>query len=244
MEMEYPAIHECGTRHVHFMHAFCEYLSNLIGRPVPLAVNRPHLYLAPDEQKPLDAVRTDVPYCVINAGHKLDYTAKFASTAIWQEVVDYFRGRLQFVQVGEANPHHIHRPLEGVLNLIGKTTFREFFRLVRYSTVACGPVSFLMHTAAAFEVPYVCLAGGREEPSWAAYSTTQYLHTMGALDCCRTSRACWKSRTVPLKDGNRNDLSLCSLPVIQDDGEAVPKCLDMIGAAGVIRAIDQQLGGR
>jgi hypothetical protein len=241
VEMHYPAVNECGRRHVHFMGAFCEYLGRQIGRDVPLLVNRPYLYLSSDEKNnPLEVVGDIGPYCVLNAGHKLDFTAKFGGSGLWQRVVDHFRGRLRFVQVGEDSPHHIHKPLDGVLNLIGKTPkYRDFFKLVQHSVVGAGPVSFLLHVSAALGRPYIALAGGREESTWEAYSTTQYLHTLGQLDCCR-EKACWRSRTVPLGDGNTNDRSLCRLPVLQD-GESVPKCLAMIGHTGVIEALERVL---
>lgn len=244
IDMQYPAVHQAGSRHCHFMQGFCEYLGTKIGRPLPLLVNRPSLYLTDDEKNnPLEVVKDIGPYCVLNAGHKMDFTAKFGGSGLWQRVVDHFRGRLTFVQVGEANQYHLHKPLDGVLNLIGKTPkYRDFFRLVQHSVMGAGPVSFLLHVCGALGRPYIALAGGREEITWEAYSTTQYLHTLGQLDCCR-EKSCWKSRTVPLGDGNVNDKSLCKLPVIQD-GENVPRCLEMIGSDGVIRSIEQTLGGR
>ncbi len=241
VEMKYDAIHQCGQRPVSFMAAFCEHLGQEIGKPVPLLTSKPHLYLGPDEGV-LDAVRDVGPYVIVNAGRKSDYTAKFAGTHFWQEMADRLKGRVAVVQVGEANPHHLHRPLSGVLDLVGKTSVREFLRLVRYSRAAAGPVSFLLHTSAAFGVPYVCAAGGREEPSWVSYNSTVYLHTMGQLDCCR-ERACWRSRTVPLGDGDRKDGSVCSLPVVQPDGEYIPRCLQMVGPERVASAIHQILDG-
>lgn len=242
VDMRYDAINECGSRAVHFMAAFCEHLGKEIGRPVPLLVNRPYLYLGPDEDRPLDVVKDIGPYIVVNAGRKSDYTAKFAGSWLWQQVVDRLKGRVAVVQVGEKHASHLHRPLDGAVDLIGKTGVRDLFRLVKYAKAAAGPVTFLMHVSAAFGVPYVAVAGGREEQSWEAYNTTIHLHTLGQLDCCK-ERACWKSRTVPLGDGDRKDASLCSLPVVDPAGESVPKCLAMIGPDGVVRALEQVLSG-
>jgi hypothetical protein len=80
-----------------------------------------------------------------------------------------------------------------------------------------------MHLAAAVEVrgkceayprgmprnrPCVVIAGGREPAQWEAYPHHQYIHTNGALRCCDNG-GCWKSRTVPLGDGDKKDESLC-----------------------------------
>ena len=46
---------------------------------------------------------------------KRDFTAKWWDPARFQTVVDHFRGRIAFVQCGEAG--HWHPPLEGVINL-------------------------------------------------------------------------------------------------------------------------------
>jgi hypothetical protein len=69
-----------------------------------------------------------------------------------------------------------------------------------------------MHLAAAVETrpiahpsrPCIVVAGGRESPNWEAYPTHQFLHTVGVLPCCATG-GCWRSRTLPLGDGDEND---------------------------------------
>ncbi len=81
--------------------------------------------------------------------------------------------------------------------------------------------------------PCVVVAGGRA-PHWEAYPTHQFIHTVGALDCCRTGR-CWRSRTVPLGDGDVKDRpkNLC-VDVIGN----LPRCMDMITARSVIERIE------
>jgi hypothetical protein len=50
----------------------------------------------------------------------------------------------------------------------------------------------------------VVVAGGREPVQWEAYPTHQFLHTVGLLPCC-AGGGCWRSRTVPLGDGEGHD---------------------------------------
>ena len=140
-------------------------------------------------------------------------------------MIDHFRGRLLFVQVGEA--HHHHPALDGVVDLRGRTSLRQLIRLMYHAQGAVSAVSLLMHLAAAVDVkpgmpknrPCVVVAGGREPPHFTAYPHHQFIHTVGALACCDNG-GCWKSRTLPLGDGDSKDApgELCVDPV----GDAAP----------------------
>ena len=61
----------------------------------------------------------------------------------------------------------------------------------------------------------------------------------GALMCCDNG-GCWKSRAVPLGDGDQADRpeNLCV-----DVVGTLPRCLDLITAADVIRRIDLYFQG-
>jgi hypothetical protein len=84
---------------------------------------------------------------------------------------------------------------------------------------------------------------------WEAYPHHQYIHTNGALFCCDDG-GCWKSRTVPLDDGDEKDKPehLClnvvthELPRVKGvrtvEEYALPRCMDMISAEEVIRRIE------
>ena len=64
-----------------------------------------------------EVTRVPVPYWIVAAGGKHDFTAKWWEHARWQAVVEAFAGRMLFVQVGEAGHHH--PALRGVLDLRG-----------------------------------------------------------------------------------------------------------------------------
>jgi hypothetical protein len=83
----------------------------------------------------------------------------------------------------------------------------------------------------------VVIAGGREPPHFTFYPHHQYLHTAGALLCCDNG-GCWKSRTFPIGDGDPKDKELC-LDVVG----RLPRCMDMITAKDVIRAMDRYYDG-
>jgi len=218
------------------MNAFCDFIGKELQIPLGLKVNKPSLYLT-DKEKSERLVKGN--YIVINSGTKKDYTCKGWGISNYQEVVNRLKDRFTIVQVGEN--HHIHKPLDGVLNFIGKTTARQLFSLCYNARAGIGGVTFLQHIMAAFDKPYVCLAGGREPLSWIWYPTQAVLSNQGRLTCC-TPNACWKSRVVALNDGDSNDKSLCALPVVKD-GEHIPKCMEMIKPEDVVREIEKFIEG-
>lgn len=229
IRMHYPAIHHSNARAIHFMQGWCEFLSSALGVHVPLVTNRPHLYFnTPEPQRE--------NFWVVCSGGKDDFTAKRWHG--YQEVVSVLKGAVRFVQVG--NKGDDHPPLEGAESMVGKTTLRQLFDLVRRAKgVLCG-VSLLMHVAAALEKPAVVIAGGREPVAWNAYPKQQYVHTIGALPCRdgkgKVGEACWHTRTVVVGDGSGFDTDLCERPHAL--GTAVyPQCMLMIDPVSVARLI-------
>ncbi len=244
IDMHYPLIDECNQRPVHFVQGYCDYLAEQLGRPIKCTTRRPNLWLHEQEKAWLPQVhettKKPVKYWIINAGTKFDYTAKNWGIQNYQALVEMLYGKVQFVQVGVAG--HFHRPLHGVINLIGKTDIRQLIRLCWHAEGAVGPVTFLMHIMGAMEKPYVCLAGGREPLPWEYYPTSTMMSTVGSLPCCRRG-GCWKSRTVALEDGDEKDKSLCELPIFGGE-DTIPKCMAMISPEEAARAVEKfYLGG-
>jgi hypothetical protein len=225
IECRYPLIHKSNSGAWHFIHAFHHFLSERLGIPLEPQEFRGDIHLGEAEKRWISQVqeitRLPVPYWIIVAGGKYDFTAKWFDPGRLQQVVDHFRGKILFVQVGERGHHH--PPLRGVLDLRGKTNLRQYVRLMHHAQGAVCPVTFTMHLAAATPVrgrsgayptgmprnrPCVVLAGGREPVQWEAYPLHQYIHTNGALPCCAHG-GCWKSRVVPIGDGDDKERSLC-----------------------------------
>jgi ADP-heptose:LPS heptosyltransferase len=226
VQTHYPAINESNQRAIHFLQAYCEYFSDALQVKVPLLTNKPMLYLSPEEKAWLPQVHeiTGRPtkYFLVCAGYKNDFVAKFWGHAAYQSLVDILRGKIVFVQIGDAS--HNHQPLKNVISLVGKTDQRQLVRLVYHSQGAVGGHTFLMHLAAALEKVYFCIAGGREPVAWNSYERQQTFHTIGLLECCRS--ACWKSRVVKLNDNSDADNSLCDNP--QPGDPPIPRCLSLI----------------
>jgi hypothetical protein len=249
LQCEYPLIHRSNELPVHFIHAFIEFLNEKLKLQIRPTGFKGNIHISELEKSWLSQVREivaeDVPFWIVAAGGKFDFTIKWWEHRRFQQVVDHFRDRVLFVQVGESG--HWHPPLRGVVDLLGKTDLRQLVRLMYHSQGVLCPVSLPMHLAAAVEVkgglpqnrPGVIVAGGREPAQWEAYPHHQYIHTNGALLCCDNG-GCWKSRTKPLGDGDENDLpeNLC-VDVVGD----LPRCMDMITAADVCRRMELYFDG-
>ena len=243
INLQYPSINESGQRPITFCNGFTRFLAAYLGVSMEAVTNRPRLYLSDEEKTWANQVRQyftdgrDVPYWIINAGVKNDFTAKQWPIEHYQDVVNRTRGRIQWVQIGESG--HNHPKLEGVIDLRGKTTTRELIRLVYHSQGGLGPVTFLQHLCAAWEKPYLCLLGGREDVFWVSYPRQHTFHTVGLLDCCRHG-GCWKSRVVKLNDGDSKDDDLCQFPVVGLQ-RSVSKCMAMIQPAEIICTLERIL---
>jgi ADP-heptose:LPS heptosyltransferase len=246
----YPLIHTSNTAPYHFIHGFIEYLNQELGLQIRPTEFRGDIHLSQQEQQSPGPVEqrlgTPRPYWLIAAGGKYDYTVKWWHRRRWQQVVDHFRDRLLFVQVGEKGNYH--PPLEGVLDFRGKTSLRDLIRLVHHADGVLCPVTLHMHLAAAVPLPAsrkrlrhcIVVAGGREPAHWEQYPGHHFLHTIGQLDCCATG-GCWKARTVALGDGSPLDKpeSLCRHVTRQ----GMPKCMEMISVRRVCELIQNCISG-
>lgn len=251
LDCEYPLINRCDVAPYHCLHGFIEFLNEKLSLQIRPTEFKGDIHLSAREKswysQVEEATGQATPFWIVVAGGKFDATIKWWSAGRFQAVVDHFRGKIQFVQVGASGPDHFHPRLEGVIDLRGRTNLRQLIRLVHHAQGVLCPVTAVMHLAAAVERrpgeagvrPCVVVAGGREPPHWEAYPGHQFIHTLGALPCC-VQQGCWRARTVKLGDGDARD-SENDLCVDVVDG--LPRCMDMITAAEVIRRIESYFDG-
>jgi ADP-heptose:LPS heptosyltransferase len=228
IDMQYPLINHSGYSGLHFSDGHRLYLQDRLKRKIQKTSMRPDIFLSQDEINWVSQVATEFDYWgkywIINAGIKDDYPLKWYP--YYQEVVNLLKGRVKFVQVG-LNAHK-HPPLEGVLDLRGKTNLRQLFRLSYLAEGAVCAVSLQMVIMQAFKKPCVVINGGREGMRWQAINDHVFLHTNGQLKCCLED-GCWKSR-----------INECV-----NHKEDVPKCMEMINPDMVVNAIESYyIGGR
>lgn len=239
LRMENPTIHKSHLRPVHFVQSYVDFFNDELDLDLDLLVPHPVVYMTDAEKTSLVLWDGDKPwaermagiarYWLLNAGTKADYTTK--GWARYQDLVDA-TPEIKWVQVGSTE--HVHRPLRGVVDLIGLTDTRQLLRLAYHAEGAVTGVSFLHHIMAAHRKPCVTLASGMEPAHWEAYATGTFLHRGHLLPCGNMGLGCWKARTVALGDGDEKDRSLCHLPVLP---AAHPKCMDLIGVDEVVQAV-------
>ncbi len=244
VDCHYPLIDRSNHAPYHFLHSFIEYLNERLDLKIRPSEFRGDIHVSGREKSWIsqveEIVHQRVPFWIVVAGGKRDFTVKWWDPQRYQRVVDHFAGRILFVQVGEAG--HEHRALCNVIDLRGKTDLRQLIRLVYHAQGVLCPVTLMMHLAAALEMapgmpknrPCVVIAGGREPPHWEAYPHHQFLHRAGALLCCDDG-GCWKSRVRPLGDRDERDRPehLCV-----DVAGTLPRCMDLISVDDVTRAIE------
>ncbi len=245
----YVTVNKSNQHPIHLIDGYCQGLADQLQipslRPEEL---KGHIYLSADELRwksaPHEHFNAQKYWIICLGGGKKDFTLKWYIPEYTQRIVDHFRGRLQFVQVGmKDDPWHWHPNLSGVIDLRGKTDTRQLIRLVHSSSGVLSGITAVMHLAAAVPIPKwqwrprpcVVVAGGREPRTWFGYQNHRILETVGALPCCANG-GCWHQRTVPLHDGK--DGRLCERVI---DGH--PKCMWMITPEAVIAEIESYLAG-
>ncbi len=266
IECGYNLIHRSNQSAYHFIHGFAQDLEDKLDVRIRMNEFRGDIHMTDAEKsfQPVAGFDVGKPYWIVDAGCKLDFTAKLWNPEYFQAVVDHFASGLQFVQIGAAE--HFHPELNGVVNLVGKTSMRDLIRLVHHSLGVLTPVSLPMHLAAAVPTrpdrprirACVVIAGGREPSHWERYPGHDFIDTIGKLECCADG-GCWKNKAwVPPGD---QDKSLCVNPLELTvegwkivGGERKPagklrvaKCMEMIkpeSVAGMIERNIEAAGGQ
>ena len=255
---DYPLIHNSNEGQYHFIHGFRKDIEDKLGLRIKATKFKGDIHISDEEKSwisQIEELGLKDRFWIINSGIKFDFTAKAWNPSYYQQVVDHFKGKITFVQVGEKK--HFHPPLKNTINLVGKTNLRQLIRLVYHSIGTLGPVSLLMHLSKAVESKYeliknrpcVCLAGGREPFVWEAYEGHKHISTNGTFSCCNQG-GCWVSRCSKVFDNDEkdNDDKLCLRPIEVDidfkgSKLKIPECLYIIKPQDVIRAIEMYYAG-
>lgn len=250
-DVGYPIIHNSNEGAYHFIHGFRLDIEDKLRIKIKSTKFKADIHFSKEELSWISMIHEhftheDTPFWLICSGGKKDYSCKWWIPEYAQEVVDYFKGKIQFVQFGQIGDNHYHPPLQNVINLVGKTDLRMFMRLAYHSDGIICPITFAMHLAAALpqkpgkpiNKPCIVTAGGREPCTFTRYTHHDFLHTNGLLDCCQNG-GCWKSRVTPFNDGDKKNTELCLNPVVFN-GRKVQKCMyEFITPKEVINSIEK-----
>lgn len=254
-DVGYPLIHESNEGPYHFIHGFRLDIEDKLNVKIKPTKLKGDIHISDIEKKWYSAIyeklQKDVPYWVINAGYKKDFTCKQWDFDRYQKIIDSFP-KIQFVQIGLIHPFHVHPRLKGnnLISLIGQTDNRQLIRLIYNSFGVITPCSYPM--VLAYSIPShprfkrksracIVIGGGREPNHWQQAPNQHFLHTCGMLDCC-DSGGCWNSRVVPVGDGDEKDKNnLCLHPKKLQNGQIISKCMDMISTEEVINLINKYM---
>ena len=105
IDCHYPLINRSNAAPYHFLHGYAQHLEEQLGVRIPLTEFRGDIHLSAEERGWMSRVEElgfRGRFWVVTAGGKYDFTAKWWNPAGYQAVVDHFRGKIQFVQCGEA----------------------------------------------------------------------------------------------------------------------------------------------
>lgn len=251
IDLGYPTIDRSNQSMYKYANCFTHELGKQLGITIEPADYSGTIFIREEEKYWYSVVYeklgVDTNYVIISCANKWDYSCKQWGFSKWQELIDLFPD-VYFVQVGHQSHNNPELKGNNLLNLVGKTDNRQLIRLIYNSFGVISHVSMAMLMAWAIPAhprfgrpnrACIVIAGGREPNHWHQGPAQQYLHTCGMLSCCQP--ACWKSRIVPLGDGDPKDNDLCVNPVQMPDGQVVPKCMEMISVEEVANALDKYM---
>lgn len=235
---------------MHFLGSIHKFVGRQLGIEIPVTEWHGDIHMSQSEKETAPIV--DEPYWILVCGGKTDFTTKWWNPDHAKKVVDHFKGKIKFLQIGDKGtpgvyPEHVHFPVDGADNMIGKTSIRDLIRLVYNASGVLCPVTFLMHLSAAVPVnpkfdykirPTVVVAGGREPPHWEEYEGHRFLHTIGQLDCCEKG-GCWARRAQLVDDGKPwNRVEMCKRPIQLNSSLRIAECMHMLNPNKIIEAIE------
>lgn len=198
---------------------------------IKVTVNQktPILFFTKDELERPPVI--DEKYMIIDAGFQTCSTVKNWGHYNYQAVVDELRDDIRFVQVGGKEERCRHSVLNGVINMIGKTSLRDMALLMFHSEGCITPVSMPVHLAGALGKPSFVISGGREKPELTKYPDGHYFSTIGKFSCC-SSYGCFKFFSEP-----GDPIRSCVNSVRMPGGEYIPMCMVSIDSKEVVNKV-------
>ena len=171
---------------------------------------RPYLYLTAAEKAA--GKRLDRQAVIHSAGTGKMLNKEWIPNR-FQRVCEQLRGEVQWIQLGAAGDP----PLDGALDLRGKTTLREAAAILANSLVFVGLEGFLMHLARAMDCRSVIVHGGFGSPEIVGYQGNEDL--TGNTPCA----PCWRYNTC--------DFDHACMEMIHEDAviEAARRQIDRFG---------------
>ena len=232
--LSYPLVNRSNQETNNFMEGYCRHVEETIGMTLRLTKNKPMVYLTEAEQKKKPFA---FPYAIINCGWKADYTTKSYPLSYYREIVKAFPD-IKFIQIGMTGHNHKALDLPNVFTMFNQTTVRDLLVLSSQCAFGIGPVTALLHCCAAFDKNYFC-TGNASEPIWWSNYHNLHKYNRTGLYKCALKASCWRTRVVPLHDGQDMGKRMCELPVyIKEEENSFCQCSLDIEPGMIIKDIE------
>lgn len=171
--------------------------AHVIARNFGLEVLEPKSFMnfLPSEENALirllDDFRINSPFIVVEPDTNRDWFGDLRAwpASRWQELVDDLSKKypeMPIVQTGVSG----EVSLKNVINMVGKTDFRQACLMIKKASLFIGTEGGLMHAASAVDTPSVILWGGVTLPEFAGYP---HQHTIIChyVDCAPCGNLGW-----------------------------------------------------
>jgi hypothetical protein len=165
--------------------------------------NKPVLCLESDEERKGRFALGKIVIATSTSGARFPMQNKEWLPERYQQIVDRFANRYEFIQLG-ANEDF---PLSGVLDLRGKTTIRESAAILKNCLLLVTHVGFLMHLARAMDCRAVIIYGGREKPRQSGYPC------FGNISSDTECSPCWLHNRC---DYQKKCMTMISADIVQE----------------------------
>jgi len=229
-----------ATQHV--IRDSINYYNEKLGLQIQPTLLKGDIHLSNEEKlwssQAKEIVGEEMPFWIIVAGDNEPHSVRRWESNKFQQVINHFRGKIQFVQIGEPS----HPRLKNVIELLGKVNLRQLIRLIYHCQGIVCLNTIHAHLAAAVETkfphfttrPCVVVAGGTEAVHWGTYAGHQFIHTVGALSCCLKD-GCGKTH---IHDSNIEEKSHSNGRLCINLFRKLPRCMAIIEAKDVIQKIE------
>ena len=158
-DLSHRAIHRHDK---HIIEQICEYygIDNLLLKC--------EIFFSDQENEKITAIRDNLneKYIVIEPTSKENYTVnRRYCFEKWQKVVDILSKDIEIVQVGVKGS----KILNNVIDLTGKTNFKEVVGVVRHAKMLLSTEGGLTHAATAVDTPALVIITGYQDPKMVCY---------------------------------------------------------------------------
>jgi peptidoglycan/LPS O-acetylase OafA/YrhL/ADP-heptose:LPS heptosyltransferase len=147
---------------------------------------QPEMFLTPAEAAAGRRGARQIAIVSAGAGARVRMRNKEWPADRFQLVADALQASATLIQLGTA----ADPPLEGVLDLRGRTTLREAAAILSHCECFIGIAGFLQHLARAVRCPAVIVFGGREDPAMTGYRSNENLYTPVPCSPCWQRNRC------------------------------------------------------